>query len=187
MAKIFISLSGDGRGHATRMRALVEALREEHEITLFTSGQALEFLGRLYARSTVAVRAIPGLRFCYGAQGELHYPATLLQAARYLLGLSSIVRGLEERILEERPDLAIIDFEPALARAARRRRLPFLLLNHQHFLTDRIVRFCEERARRIPLQLDADRARRSRAGLCRNRARGESRDRIVAARRSARS
>jgi uncharacterized protein (TIGR00661 family) len=134
MAKIFISLSGDGRGHATRMRALVEALREEHEITLFTSGQALEFLGRLYARSRVAVRAIPGLRFCYGAQGELHYPATLLQATRYLLGLSSLVRGLEERILEERPDLAIIDFEPALARAARRRRLPFLLLNHQHFL-----------------------------------------------------
>jgi hypothetical protein len=38
MAKVFISLSGDGRGHATRIRALVEALRAEHEITLFTSG-----------------------------------------------------------------------------------------------------------------------------------------------------
>jgi uncharacterized protein (TIGR00661 family) len=134
MAKVFISLSGDGRGHASRIRALVEALRAEHEITLFTSGQALKFLGRLYARSRVVVHAIPGLRFRYGAQGDLHYLATLLQAARYLLGLPSLVRGLEERIRKERPDLAIIDFEPALARAARRCRLPFLFLNHQHFL-----------------------------------------------------
>ncbi|MCP5528711.1 MAG: hypothetical protein H7A47_18120, partial [Verrucomicrobiales bacterium] len=32
MARIFISMSGEGRGHATRVRAVTEALRAQHEV-----------------------------------------------------------------------------------------------------------------------------------------------------------
>ncbi len=38
------------------------------------------------------------------------------------------------RIRREKPDLVITDFEPSLPRAARRCGVPFVSLNHQHFL-----------------------------------------------------
>ena len=46
MAKIAISLCGEGRGHATRIATLVEHLQTEHEILIFTSADAREFLSR---------------------------------------------------------------------------------------------------------------------------------------------
>jgi uncharacterized protein (TIGR00661 family) len=58
-----------------------------------------------------------------------------LQGLRYFAGLGGTVRRLATMIRDEQPDLAITDFEPALPRAARRTGLPFLSLDHQHFLT----------------------------------------------------
>jgi hypothetical protein len=65
MAHIVFSLSGEGRGHATRVRAVVEHLREQHRLTLRAPADAFDFLAPLYATSEVCVRAIPGLRFHY--------------------------------------------------------------------------------------------------------------------------
>lgn len=38
------------------------------------------------------------------------------------------------KIDKETPDLVITDFEPALPRAARQAGIPFISLDHQHFL-----------------------------------------------------
>ncbi|MBK9138699.1 MAG: teichoic acid biosynthesis protein [Verrucomicrobia bacterium] len=134
MAKIFISMSGDGRGHATRVRALTEALRGEHDITLFAPGDAYAFLMPLYASSDVTVREIPALRFTYTADNRVCYRRTAVDAARYLRRLPGLVRWLRDEIEAGQPDLAINDFEPALPRAARAAGLPWISVNHQHFL-----------------------------------------------------
>ena len=52
MAKIAISLCGEGRGHATRICTLVERLKREHEILIFTSGDALVFLAERFPKGT---------------------------------------------------------------------------------------------------------------------------------------
>lgn len=133
MARVFISMSGEGRGHATRVRAVTEGLRAEHEVCLFAPGDAYELLAPIYAGSDVRVEPIAGLRFHYRGR-RVDYPRTGREALRYLLTLPRLIRHLEQRIRAERPDLVISDFEPALPRAAKRAGTRLVSLDHQHFL-----------------------------------------------------
>jgi len=135
VATILYSLSGEGRGHCTRVRAVVERLRERHRVVLFAPGQAYEPLQKAFARSEVAVRHLRGLRFRYGASGVLAPLATASGALAYLRKMPGTLAYLDAHLRRERPDLCITDFEPALPRAARRLGIPFVSLDHQHFLT----------------------------------------------------
>ena len=135
MATIFFSLSGEGRGHATRIRAVVESLREQHSIRLFTSGDAYKFLAPIYRGTEVALHRIAGLRFHYTETRRLDFTRTGSEALRYLRRLPMLRRMLARHLERERPDLIVTDFEPALPRAGRRLGIPFVSLDHQHFLT----------------------------------------------------
>jgi uncharacterized protein (TIGR00661 family) len=134
MAKIFYSLAGEGRGHATRVRTIVEHLRNEHRFVIFAPDDAYDMLAPLYADSDVRVVRIPGLHFEYTANRAVSPWRTTRGALAYIARLPQLVRRLEREIEAERPDLVITDFEPALPRAAARRGIPFVSLNHQHFL-----------------------------------------------------
>lgn len=134
MGTIFFSMSGEGRGHATRVRSLVEQLRGEHRIRLFCPGDAHSLLAPVYAGTDVAVERIPGLVFEYNDTKRLDVARTAVGAAKYLRGMPLLVRRMEEAIRAERPDLVVTDFEPALPRAAKRCGVPFVSVNHQHFL-----------------------------------------------------
>jgi uncharacterized protein (TIGR00661 family) len=133
MAKIFYSMAGEGRGHATRVRAVVEQLRGRHEIVLYAPGDAHSLLAPIYEGTEVAVREISCLRFQY-TQKRLNPIATTRDGARYLWRLPKLVNQIRRDVDREGPDLAITDFEPALPRAAKAAGVPFLSLDHQHFL-----------------------------------------------------
>ena len=113
VATIFYSIAGEGRGHATRVRAIVEALRREHRFTLFASGAAYEFLSAVYAGTPgVSVHAIAGVKFRYRGQ-RVHYLKTLLcELPLYLWHLRSTTAAIEKAIRREVPDLAITDSQP---------------------------------------------------------------------------
>ena len=134
MGKILYSMSGEGRGHATRARTVVEELRVAHEVVLFAPGCAFEMLDPIYRDTDVRVYRIPGLEFCYDAHRRLDYLQTGLSSASYLTDLVYLVDQLSRAVDIEEPDLVITDFEPALPRAARRCGVPFISLDHQHFL-----------------------------------------------------
>lgn len=136
MARILYSMAGEGRGHATRVRTIVEALRHEHELILLASDDAYEFLSSKYssATSNVFIRRIPGLRFHY-TRSQLNLTKSLAAGAAFWWRLPSLVGELGEMIDEYYPALAITDFEPALAQAALKRGVPIISLDHQHFLT----------------------------------------------------
>jgi uncharacterized protein (TIGR00661 family) len=133
MARIFFSLSGEGRGHATRVRAVVDELCSEHEVTIYTSGFGYDFLGHLYAPTDVRVIPIEGMHFHY-AQGRVNFRRTLGGVISYLRQLRQLVERLRLDIIRERPDLIVTDFEPALPRAALQCQVPFVSLDHQHCL-----------------------------------------------------
>lgn len=133
MAKIFYSMAGEGRGHAVRARVLVELLRGEHELTLFAPGDAHHLLEPIYRGSNVRVIRIPGLRFRY-TNGRLSFLKTTKAAAEFLWHLPRLLSRLERIMSRSSPDLVITDFEPSLPRAAKRCGVPFISLNHQHFL-----------------------------------------------------
>ncbi|HUQ72396.1 MAG TPA: glycosyltransferase family protein [Planctomycetaceae bacterium] len=138
MARIFYSMAGEGRGHAARVRTLVEHLRHDHELVLFAPDDAYEFLSRCYPSDlpdpNVRLLRIPGLRFHYtGRKLDL---MKSIGSGLYYAGreMPRLVRALRRRMQAERPDLVISDFEPALPRAARREGVPVLSIDHQHVL-----------------------------------------------------
>lgn len=135
MARIFYSLAGEGRGHATRVRAIVEELRNFHEFTIFAPAAAYELLAAAFADSTIQVIKIPGLMFHYSQQ-RMDYLRTVRDAAGYLFRLNPLINWMEAKIRDGQPDLVITDFDPALPRAAERCGIPYLSIDHQHLLTE---------------------------------------------------
>jgi len=134
MAKIVFSLSGEGRGHATRVRTVVEALRCDHSIAILAPGDAYDFLAPLYADTEIEVRRIPGMRFHYDARRRLDFSRTTRGALTYLRDFPHLFKEIDTWLEKQQPDLAIVDFEPSLPRVAKRRGIPFVSLTHQHFL-----------------------------------------------------
>jgi uncharacterized protein (TIGR00661 family) len=135
MSNIAISLCGEGRGHATRICTLVERLGPGHDLLIYTSADALEFLrGRLGDRSDIRLESIPGIVFEY-VGGRLDLVRSIAAGLDYQ---ARQIGPLVDRMLHDfdrfRPDLAITDFEPALPRAASRAGVPLVSIDHQHFL-----------------------------------------------------
>jgi uncharacterized protein (TIGR00661 family) len=138
VAKIFYSMAGEGRGHAVRVRTLVEHLRREHELVLFAPDDAYDFLVKSYgtdrAIDNVRLTRIEGLKFRYTG-GKLDLFKSIWCGLKYAaFELPSVVKGLLKQIDTERPDLCISDFDPAMPRAARRAGVPLMSLDHQHVL-----------------------------------------------------
>jgi uncharacterized protein (TIGR00661 family) len=134
MATLFYGMSGEGRGHATRARAVIEALRHQHRIVVFAPDLAYELLAPIYAGTDVRVVAIPGARFVYGRRGRVALLSTVAVATGFRLSLGTHVKTLLPEFERERPDLVVADFEPILPRAARLLGVPFVSFDHQHYL-----------------------------------------------------
>lgn len=136
MARIAISLCGEGRGHATRICTLIERLAEDHEILVYTSADALSFLQDRHppGAGPVEVREIPGLVFEYTG-GRLDVFRSIAAGVDYH---ARILGPLTDRLIGELEafgaDLGITDFEPSLPRACARQGIPLVSVDHQHFL-----------------------------------------------------
>jgi len=136
MARIVYSMAGEGRGHAARVKTLVEQLVPEHDVWLFAPDDAYDFLAPAWAHSDLPIRLmrIPGLRFVY-RNDKLDLNRTIGCGLKYAAWeLPRITRALRRQIRAIRPDLAISDFEPALPRAARAEGVPLISFDHQHVL-----------------------------------------------------
>lgn len=135
MANIHYSVSGEGRGHASRARVLIDRLRQEHRVVVHCYGDSEAMLAPLYRGTDVSVRTIPGLRFAYDHRGRLHPAWSLGRAIPFLWNLESEKRRLARLLEVEQADLALVDFEPLLPRAARLAGVPVVAVDHQQFLT----------------------------------------------------
>lgn len=138
MARIFYSMAGEGRGHAVRVRTLVEHLRHEHELVLFAPDEAYDFLVKSYgddrAVENVRLLRIPGIKFHYTG-GRLDLFKSIGRGLSYAgRELPKLVSAFRRRLDAEQPDLCISDFEPSLPRAARQAGAPFMSIDHQHVL-----------------------------------------------------
>ncbi|MEO1993372.1 MAG: glycosyltransferase family protein [Pirellulales bacterium] len=136
MARIAISVCGEGRGHASRIATLVESLAENHDILIYTSGDALSFLQTRFSKQSgrIDLQEIPGIVFQY-TNGYLDIMRSIAAGLEYQ---ARELGPLVDRMIQELDvfgaDLAITDFEPALPRAASRKQIPLVSVDHQHFL-----------------------------------------------------
>lgn len=134
MATIYYGLSGEGRGHATRARTIVEGLRKRHKVVVFAPDLAFAMLEPLYRGTDVRVEPLRGLQFAYNRQGRVRLFGTLAGNVSYLREMNERVNHLLPHFERDKPDLVLADFEPLLPRAARLCGVPFVSFDHQHYL-----------------------------------------------------
>jgi len=132
MAKIVYGVCGEGRGHAARCRAIVEALRPQHQVHIHAAGHAFDFLAPLYADvGDVIVEETEGLRFGYRPNRTVSPIRTTAVTVRFGLRLPGRVRHLARAFERDGVDLAITDFDPVIPRAARKAGVPCIAVDHQ--------------------------------------------------------
>lgn len=126
--RIAYGVMGYGRGHATRVRSVLPALMEQHDVTVFAGGDAHPVL----APVAPTVR-IPTLGYVYGHSGDLSVVGTV---GRNFTGMSDLLlggNGLETLVRQLRDgafDLVISDSEAWTHRAAERLGLPRISFDH---------------------------------------------------------
>ncbi|MEM9727793.1 MAG: glycosyltransferase family protein [Myxococcota bacterium] len=131
---VYYGVAGEGRGHAARALAIIEQLHERHRVVVYSYGQALSLLKSACRSLDVEVRTLPSLEFSYTSQRTLSYSRTFFRNVGYLKDLSDIFSRIQIEMERTPPDLIVSDFEPVLPRVGRRLGVPFLSVDHQHFL-----------------------------------------------------
>lgn len=132
MARILYALSGQGRGHTSRVMAISSALRVRgHELCFICGGTARAIL----EEQGEPIIPVPALRHEVEAN-RLRLWKTLKANWKHVVLMPWHVRRLAERMAAFEPDLLITDFEVYSVRAARKLGVPVLSLNHQQVVTE---------------------------------------------------
>lgn len=126
--RIAWGVMGYGRGHAMRTLSVLPEIVKEHEVTVFTAGDAYEVLAPHYP----TVR-IPMIGYRYNARGKHSFAKTVghnfgrvsdLMFGRH--GMSEVERQFRERDI----DAVISDSEAWTHRIAQRMNLPRISFDH---------------------------------------------------------
>ncbi len=132
MARILYALSGQGRGHTSRVLAISALLQARgHDVHFACGGQAREIL----TSEGLPVLAVPALRQEI-VGNRLSIPATIARNWKRVVFGPRIVRRLAGALEALQPDLLVTDFEAYTPRAAARVGIPVLSFNHQQVVTE---------------------------------------------------
>lgn len=132
MAKIAYGIFGEGHGHSSRSRTIIEELRKRHEIHLFAGGNAYQAC----LKWDLPLTQIPILGFGLDKQGKLNYFRTATSNISRLWQIRKAIHEVHRQIQKNGLDFAISDFEPVVSRAAHRSNVPCVCIDHQHILTN---------------------------------------------------
>jgi uncharacterized protein (TIGR00661 family) len=133
MARIIYGVAGEGFGHSSRSHLIGQRLLDAgHDVMFVGSKKSLVYLKQYFGER---VREIFGLEFAY-EDGRIDKSETL---KRNLLNLPEGNKQNDELFKKYfkpfDPELVISDFEPFSAWWAWRNGVPFISIDHEHFLT----------------------------------------------------
>ncbi len=131
MARIIYGVQGEGRGHGSRSKLVIEHLMAAgHEVRIFTSNKGLDYLSQYFENVT----PILGLGFVFDGH-RLDLLRTVQRNIQEGSGEAGrTVSTLARCVREFKPQVAITDFEPFVP-YVHSLGVPFLSINHQHILT----------------------------------------------------
>jgi uncharacterized protein (TIGR00661 family) len=134
--RILYGVVGEGMGHATRSRVVIEHLVSRgHEVEVVVSGRAHDYL-KARERDRLGVNRIWGLHIVYEDNEVQNFRTVLSNLAHAVTG--GWPRNVLEyfRVAEEfRPDVVVSDFETWSYLYARRHRLPVVSLDNIQILS----------------------------------------------------
>ncbi|MGH2986644.1 MAG: glycosyltransferase family protein [Solirubrobacterales bacterium] len=129
--RILYGVNGEGMGHATRSRVVIDALLADHDVRVVASGAAFAYLSDCLPR----VDEVFGPTFAM-EEGEIHRWATVVQNVRNARrGVPDTVHNWV-RVVDKtwRPEVVITDFEPLAGIYARSTRTPMIAVDNINML-----------------------------------------------------
>lgn len=128
--RILYGVAGEGFGHSSRAKAIIEHLeREGHRVLVLAYGLAYKSL-----KKDFNVMKIEGIRFKFKKQ-KLSLSGTIKKSVPYIIKNIKNSNFRDKKIKEFFPDLAITDFEPVTAIFSYKYNLPLISIDNQHRLT----------------------------------------------------
>jgi uncharacterized protein (TIGR00661 family) len=124
--RILYGVVGEGMGHATRSRVILDELVREHEVHVVVSGRAREYLGRHFAN----VHRIWGLTLNYGGNRVRNFRTVLQNLTGAVSGWPGNVRAYFEVLSQFRPEVVISDFESFSYLVGKALRIPVISLDN---------------------------------------------------------
>lgn len=145
MANLLYGVNGEGSGHSTRSKEIIQHLqRKGHTVHVASFDRGLQNLS-----ADFDVAEIYGLRLAY-VRNQVRYGKTVL---RNLFSAPGAVRSIRQlmRLADDWDVQAVItDFEPLSARVAHHKHLPLISIDNQHCLTHARIsyprQYCKEAA-----------------------------------------
>ncbi len=124
------AVAGEGYGHATRSRPIIEHLRKRHKIRIFAGGRAYQYLSRSFVVNWTASAYL-----VYRNNGVSQALTVLLNLVRSPLYFVSFIRMLCVMVFQ-RPDVLITDFEPWSAWAALLTGVKIVSVDNENIITN---------------------------------------------------
>jgi uncharacterized protein (TIGR00661 family) len=132
--RILYGVAGEGMGHATRSRVVLEDLIREHEVRVVASGRAYHYLAERFR----GVHEIWGLTLAYDDNEVRMLQTVVANLTGAASGWPQNVRAYYRLAENFMPDVVVTDFESFAGLFARRHRLPLVSVDNIH-VVDRCV------------------------------------------------
>jgi uncharacterized protein (TIGR00661 family) len=128
--KILYGVVGEGMGHATRSRVLLEELVKKHEVHIVVSGRARDYLAKHFEN----VHGIWGLTLAYEDNAVRNWQTLLQNIKGALTGWPQNVRRYFELVDRFAPDVVVSDFESFSYLFGRNHRLPVISVDNMQII-----------------------------------------------------
>lgn len=128
--RILYGVVGEGMGHATRSRVLLEELTRHHEVHIVVSGRAKAYLEQRFAN----VHGIWGLTIAYEGNSVRNWQTFWQNARAAVSGFPENVRAYYKLVEQFEPDVVVSDFESFSYFFAKRHRLPVISVDNMQVL-----------------------------------------------------
>jgi uncharacterized protein (TIGR00661 family) len=131
MAKILYSVCGEGSGHSSRAKEIINHLQKRgHHIKILSYDIGFRNLSEYFA-----VEKIFGLHLVY-KNNQIKYFKTIINSFIKLPQILQSARSVKKIVKNFKPDLLITDFEPTSCFVARKKGLPIISIDNQHAITN---------------------------------------------------
>jgi len=128
--RILYGVVGEGMGHATRSRVVLEELSKHHEVYVVASGRAVAYL----RERLPSVHPIWGYTIAYRGNAVRHWQTVVQNLKGAVRGWPQNVRQYFEILRDFKPDVAISDFETFSYLFAKRHRIPVISVDNMQII-----------------------------------------------------
>ena len=131
MATILYGVAGEGMGHATRSRVIIEALAKKHKVIIVSSRKPFHYFSQHFED----VHDIQGFYLVYRRNKVTNIGTLIKNFAKLPKGSIRTLNKLTKLVKKHRPDIVISDFEPFTFFISRFFRIPLININNMAILT----------------------------------------------------